>query len=264
MLLKVIKSNCIEITLFSSRSSCSIGVFVVYKNSRCVIITIFSDSQSVLKSLTSFNTNPLITYIQNIYSILFATHSIDLHWCPGHVNIYGNECSDRLAKVAVEYRRQPSIPYKLPLGHAKLKLKRHTLDLWQKSWENSTNGRLTHDFIPNLRRNSIAHINLHYKLTAVITGHGTFNMYRQFYGHTLSAYCDCKTALDDVKHYLFNCLLYASERKELIDSIISMTFFPPNLNELLSNPLIFYHLNNFITNTEKTNFYYHSPFSCHK
>ena len=159
------------------------------------MITIFSDSQSVLKSLTSFNTNSLITSIQNIYSILSETRSIDLYLCPGHVNIYGNECADRLAKAAVEHGRQPSVPYtELPLSHTKLKLKRH--------------GQLTHDFISNLRRNPIAHINLHYKLTAVITGHGKFNMCRQFYGHTLSAYCDGKTALDDVKHYLFDCLLY--------------------------------------------------------
>ena len=65
-------------------------------------------------------------------------------------------------------------------------------------------------------------------------------MYRQFYGHTLSAYFDCKTALDDVKHYLFECRsLYKLERDELIDSINSITFFPPNLNELLTNLLFF-------------------------
>ena len=165
-------------TIFQAEATVLLECLLFIKTLDCVISTIFYDSQSVLKSLTSFNTDPLITLIQNIYSILSATRSIDPHWCPGHINIYGNECADRLAKAAVEHGRQPSVPYKLPLSHAKLKLKRHTLELWQKSWDNSTNSRLTHDFIPNLRRNPIAHINLHYKSTAVITGHGTFNMYR--------------------------------------------------------------------------------------
>ena len=68
-------------------------------------------------------------------------------------------------------------------------------------------------------------------------------MYRQFYGHTLLAYCDCKSALDDVKHNIFECPLYNLERNELIDSINSLAFFQPNLNELLINPF-FYRLNN--------------------
>ena len=157
--------------------------------------------------------------------------------------------------------RQLNYPSVMPESHAKQVLKEHTLLLWQKSWDTSSSGRLTYKFIPNIRRNPIAHVNLHYKLTAVLTGYGTFNMYRQFYGHTLLAYCDCKTALDDVKHYLFKCPLYKLERDELIDSINSLTFFPPNLNELLTNPLIFYRLNNYITNTNKLNFNYRSPAS---
>ena len=48
----------------------------------------------------------------------------------------------------------------------------------------------------------------------------------EFYGHALSAYCDCKTT---VKQYLFDCPVYASERKELIDSIISDTICPAKL-----------------------------------
>ena len=64
-------------------------------------------------------------------------------------------------------------------------------------WTTSTNGRLTFKFVPNLWRNPVAHTNFSYKLTAVLTGHGNFNMYQQFYGHTISAYCVCKKAFDD-------------------------------------------------------------------
>ena len=78
-------------------------------------------------------------------------------------------------------------------------------------------------------------------------------MYRQQYGHTLSAYCKCKTALDTVEHYLFCCPLYSTGREELVSLIKSLMIFPPNLNELISNPLIFYHLNSFITDTNKLN-----------
>ena len=64
-------------------------------------------------------------------------------------------------------------------------------------------------------------------------------MYRQFHGHNLSAHCYCKPALDDVKTTYSNAPYIEKETRDLIDSINSLTLFPPNLNELLINPRVF-------------------------
>ena len=121
-------------------------------------------------------------------------------------------------------------------------------------WTTSTNGRLTFRFVPNIRRNRIAHTNFSKKLTAVLTGHGKFNMCRQFYGHILSAYCVCKKAFDDVEHYLFHCPLYSVEREDFLAAVNSLTSSPLNLSDLLNNPLIFCHLNLFIISNDKLNY----------
>ena len=143
--------------------------------------TIFLGSQSVLKAITSFNTDPIITEIQKVYSTISKTHHIVFSRCPGHVNILGNEYADQFAKSAVEKGRTPSISVDLPTSHAKMVLTQKINELWKTSWTNSTNGRTTFKFVPDITRNLSTHFNLHYKLTAILTGHGKFNMYRQQY-----------------------------------------------------------------------------------
>ena len=79
----------------------------------------------MLKSLTAFSKDPLITDIQHIYTELISSRSITFYWCPGHAN---NECADRFAKLAVKHGREPTSSIKLPISQAK---QEHTLLLWQ-------------------------------------------------------------------------------------------------------------------------------------
>ena len=253
----VVKSDEIKLkpnnTIFQAEAVALLECLLFIKSLDCILTTIFSDSQSVLKAITSFNTDPIITEIQKVYGTISKTRHIVFYWCPGHVNILGNKCADQFAKSAVEKGRTPSISVDLPISHAEMVLTQKITELWKTSSTNSTNGRTTFKFVPDITRNPFAHFNLHYKLTAILTGHGKFNMYRQQYDHTLSAYCECKTALDTINHYIFHYPLYSADREELPSSIKSLTIFPSNSIDLISNPLIFYHLNSFITNTNKLN-----------
>ena len=177
------------------------------------------------QSSNPYHLSTKITEIQKIYSCLRKRITINFYWCPGHVNIFGNEAADNLAKLAVKCGRTPNFSAKLLRSHTKMLLKQQSLDLWQNMWTTSTNGRLTFKFVPNIRRNSIAHANFSYKLT-VLTGYGKFNMYRQFYDHTLSAYCVCEKAFDDGEHYLFYCPLYSVEREVFLAAVNSLTSSP--------------------------------------
>ena len=198
----VVESDKIKLkpnnTIFQAEAVAFLECLLFIKSLDCILTTIFSDSQSVLKAITSFNTDPIITEIQKVYSTTSKTRHIVFYWCPGHVNILGNECADQFAKSAVEKGRTPSISVDLPISHTKMVLTQKITELWKTSWPNSTNGRTTFKIVPDITRIPFAHFNLHYKLTAILTGHGKFNMYRQQYGHTLSAYCECKTALDSI------------------------------------------------------------------
>ena len=138
------------------------------KSLDCILTTIFSDSQSVLKAITSFNMDPIITKIQKFYSTISKTRHIVFYWCPGHVNILGNEYADQFAKSTVEKGRTPSISVDLPISHAKLVLTEKITELWKTSWTNSTNGRITFKFVPDITRNPFVHFNLHYKLILLL------------------------------------------------------------------------------------------------
>ena len=64
--------------------------------------TVFSDSKSVLQSLSIFNSlNPLVLKIQQWVLLLsFKGVRVDFCWVPAHTGIRGNEEADKLAKVA--------------------------------------------------------------------------------------------------------------------------------------------------------------------
>ena len=70
-------------------------------------------SPCFMKSLTAFSKDPLITDIQNIYTELISSRSIKFYWCPGDAIIFGNECADRFAKLAVNHRREPTSSIKI-------------------------------------------------------------------------------------------------------------------------------------------------------
>ena len=69
----------------------------------CAIVEIFSDSQSVLKSLSSFSKDPIMTEIQKVYSCLRKRTTINFYWCTGHVNSFGNKAVDNLAKIVKHF-----------------------------------------------------------------------------------------------------------------------------------------------------------------
>ena len=140
-------------TIYQAEGIAILECLLFIQSINCAIVAIFSDSQSVFKSLSSFSKDPMITEIQKIYSCLRKRTTINFYWCPGHVTIFGNEAVDNLAKLAVKYGRTPNFSTKLPLSHVKMLPKQQSLELWQNMWTTSTNGRLTFKFVPDIRRN---------------------------------------------------------------------------------------------------------------
>ena len=55
-------------TIFQAEATAILECLLFIKSNDCYVATIFSDSQSVLKSLTAFSKDPLITDIQHIYT----------------------------------------------------------------------------------------------------------------------------------------------------------------------------------------------------
>ena len=120
-------------TVFQAEAVALLECLLLIKTMDCIFTTIFSDYQSVSKAITPFSKDPIITEIQNIYTIISKSCRIAFYWRPGHVNIFGNECADRLAKSAVLNGRSASISVNLPISYAKLILQQNISKLWQTS-----------------------------------------------------------------------------------------------------------------------------------
>ena len=98
--------------------------------------TVFSDSKSVLQSLSNFNSvNPLVLKIQQwVFLLTFKGVHVNFCWVPAHTGIHGNEEADKLAKVAATNLLPKSC--QLLCTDFLPKIKSFVLESWQLQWNN--------------------------------------------------------------------------------------------------------------------------------
>ena len=106
-------------------------------------ITIYSDSQSVLKSLNKKNiSNKFILDCHTALNKLGKTNKIEIIWVPGHAGYQGNETADLLAKAGSNKQIDNQI-YEIPMSNLKLKLenyaKRNIIKKYKNTNENTQN-----------------------------------------------------------------------------------------------------------------------------
>ena len=88
-------------------------------------------------------------------------------------------------------------------------VKERMMDVWQRRWNESTKGRLTYEFIPNVRFSS-EHERFAPGLCLgyLLTGHGRLNVFLYEKGLCNTTACLCGNARESVKHILGDCPLY--------------------------------------------------------
>lgn len=98
---------------------------------------------------------------------------------------------------------------------------RHTLGLidaavtrcWQSRWDNSTKGRVTYAFIRDVTLvNKRRELGLCLPLGFLLTGHGSLNAFLYRRGLATDSGCSCGAAIEDWRHVLLYCPLYADIR----------------------------------------------------
>ena len=114
--------------------------------------TIFTDSQSAIKAIPSYN--PKTPLLRKIQEWLIRIHSkrkrIRFCWVPGHTLIRGNELADQIAKATANSNkpiRNYPMHYKDLVPVVKTLLKAN----WQQEWDRKTNNKL-HSIKPRLAK----------------------------------------------------------------------------------------------------------------
>ena len=138
--------------------------------------------------------------IQNFLKFSSLFTSVKFNWCKGHNNILGNEMADFFAK---ESTLNPNCLLKelpLPISHLKSTVKAKSLSTWVNRWQKSTNGQVTHSFIPDSIPKHLISKMFSHKLTQVLTGHCKLNFFLNSIGKTLDPSCPCGKGIETVHH----------------------------------------------------------------
>lgn len=86
-------------------------------------------------------------------------------------------------------------------------------EIWQRRWDDSINGRITHEFIPD-----VTFASTHERfcpglyLTYLLTEHGSMNAFLSRMSLSDVSECLCGAPSEDAKHIMFECTLYEDLR----------------------------------------------------
>ena len=101
----------------------------------------------------------------------------------------------------------------LNIKEGKALIEARMFELWQRRWDESPNGRLTHEFIADVQfvgTHESFNPDLH--LTYLLTGHGSMNEFLYKRGLCHTSQCMCGAPVEDAKHIIGECVLYHDVR----------------------------------------------------
>ena len=129
------------------------------------------------------------------------------------------------------------------------------LSTWVNRWQKSTNGQVTHSFIPDSIPKHLISKTFSHKLTQVLTGHCKLNFFLNSIGKTLDPSCPCGKGIETVHHYLWECQLEEVNRASTIRKACFSQGIPcpPKINLLLQNEILFKALCKFLSNSCRLN-----------
>jgi ribonuclease HI len=223
---------------------------------RDAVISIFSDSKSVLAALNTYNqTTPTVAKIQELTINLADKYSIRFLWVPGHLGVPGNEMADTHARQAASSSNTDSAPH-LTWQNIKTALLKYHQDKWKAEWENETEAsQITKQFFPTVESaNLLRRIKLPHQVVQILTGHSCLKTFLNRIGAAETSLCSCGE-VETVEHFLFECRKFSSQRIYLKNFCrTKLNCWPPPLHLLVSSRVAFRNFRNYIMSTNHLNF----------
>jgi hypothetical protein len=118
---------------------------------------------------------------------------IQFCWVRAHAGTQGNETADTFAKEAAMSMDTPEYYDKVPKSVIKCELEALSVEKWQKEWDQSTKGHITKQYFPSTADRLNMKLNLTYKFTLMVTGHGNINSYLHRLKISDTPSCPCGT-----------------------------------------------------------------------
>jgi ribonuclease HI len=140
-------------------------------------VTIHTDSLITLDSLRNGNIHTfLIEEIRKqLNEMTTKNWKIILRWVKAHAGVIGKELADKLAKEAAAIKNIKETYKRIPKRVIIEELEDDSVKKRQTDWTNSTKGKITKDFLPDVKERLNMNINLTQNFIAMVTGHGKTN-----------------------------------------------------------------------------------------
>jgi len=179
-------------------------------------VQIYTDSRIKLSSLK--NTKNRKHLIEEISKKTTALENENWHtqstWIKAHAGHRGNELADKLAKEAA--KNMEICFNKIPKSEIVHLESQKSITNWQQQWDDSSKGRVTKEFFPDVKERLKRKINLTPNFTTMVTGHGMTKAYLHRFKITQSPECVCAISDKTVDHLIFDCPKLEKEREKLI------------------------------------------------
>jgi ribonuclease HI len=213
--IKVADAELIAIT-----KALELAVEIREKQEKTTTFYIFVDSQAAIHKLyrSSFLTQRAKGLCEKLQKLKC---SVNIHWCPSHKGIAGNEIADQLAKTGL--KAKPSSEAYVSLSYLRRTAREAYKALWKANWSKEETGRgkaYSEICGPTLRfsfkrektgftkADQSAYIQLK-------TGVGFLNSYLQKIGKKPTGGCICGADSQTTRHLILYCSIYNDQRKKL-------------------------------------------------
>jgi len=112
-------------------------------------------------------------------------------------------------------------------------LEEKSVEKWQREWTQSTKGRTTKEFFPEVRERIKMKLNITQNFTNMVTGHGKTKAYLHRFKIIETPTCPCAAGVQSTDHRLFECELLSKERGILKLSVLKTKDWPTNKIDLI-------------------------------
>jgi len=225
-------------------------------------LRIFSDNTASVIAHTRPNTASPGQHLRHLFRnslTRFLTFNpllkVDIHWCPGHKGIPGNEQADFLAKSAAA-PDPDSPPDPLPISLAALK---QQIRKWNRSIlnprsnnHNETLRRLRGNYNPKKTLKMLTSLprNIAALVVQLRSGHVPLLAYRHQFNQVPSPKCAKCNCIETVEHYLTTCRRYTKHRTNFRAALKSAKI-DFNISSILSNPDAMPALSQYLNSTKR-------------